>query len=47
MELLYKRATMEDLALLMETRIEVLRAANRLSDEADLSEVKEPSFHYY
>ena len=43
MELLYKRATMEDLALLMETRIEVLRAANRLSDEADLSEVKEPS----
>ena len=38
---------MEDLALLMETRIEVLRAANRLSDEADLSEVKEPSFHYY
>ena len=47
MELLYKRATMEDLALLMETRIEVLRAANRLSDEADLSEVKEQSFHYY
>ena len=38
---------MEDLALLMETRIEVLRAANRLSDEADLSEVKEQSFHYY
>lgn len=47
MELLYKRATMEDLALLTETRIEVLRAANRLSDETDMSEIKEQSFHYY
>ena len=47
MEFVYKKGTVEDIDLLTETRIEVLRAANRLSDEADLSEVKEPSFHYY
>lgn len=30
-----------------ETRIEVLRAANKLSDDVDMSEVKNQSFNYY
>ncbi len=32
MTFLYKRATIKDLDLLTETRIEVLRAANQLSE---------------
>ncbi|MCC8164254.1 MAG: GNAT family N-acetyltransferase [Lachnospiraceae bacterium] len=47
MNLIYKRATIEDLDLLTETRIRVLRAANRLSDDADMSEVARESYHYY
>ena len=47
MNLTYKRATMEDIDVLTETRIEVLRAANQLSDDIDLSEVQEQSYHYY
>lgn len=38
---------MEDIDVLTETRIEVLRAANQLSDDIDLSEVQEQSYHYY
>ena len=30
MELLYKKATIEDIGILTKTRIEVLRAANQL-----------------
>lgn len=33
MAFLYKRATIEELELLTETRIEVLRAANQLSED--------------
>lgn len=47
MNLIYKKATIEDIDLLTETRIEVLRAANQLSDDIDLSEVQEQSYHYY
>ncbi len=47
MQLTYKRATIKDLDILTETRITVLRAANRLSDEADMSEVKKQSYGYY
>lgn len=47
MELTYKRATIEDVEILTETRIEVLRAANGLSDDVDLSEVKRQTYHYY
>lgn len=47
MNLTYKKATMEDIDVLTETRIEVLRAANQLSDDIDLSEVQEQSYHYY
>ena len=47
MNLTYKRATIEDIDILTETRIEVLKAANKLSDDADMSEVKEQSYNYY
>jgi len=47
MPLLYKKATIDDLELLTETRIEVLRAANQLSDDVDMSEVKTQSREYY
>ncbi len=44
MKLLYKKATIEDIDLLTKTRIEVLRAANKLSDDIDMSEVEKQSF---
>lgn len=47
MELLYKKATIEDIGILTKTRIEVLRAANQLSDDADMSEVEKQSYEYY
>lgn len=40
MELKYKKADINNLDLLTQTRIEVLRAANHLPDTADLTEVK-------
>jgi GNAT superfamily N-acetyltransferase len=47
MNLIYKKATIEDIDILTETRIEVLRAANKLSDDVDMSEVKKQSYDYY
>lgn len=47
MQLQYKRATIEDIAILTETRVEVLRAANQLPDDTDMSEVREQSWQYY
>jgi len=47
MELVYKRATIEDLDILTETRICVLRAANQLSDKVDMAEVRNASYQYY
>ena len=47
MNLTYKRATIEDIDLLTETRIQVLRAANKLSDDIDMSEVEKQSYDYY
>ena len=47
MAFLYKQATIKDLDLLTETRIEVLRAANQLSEDADMTEVREQSYRYY
>lgn len=47
MKLQYKRATIEDIDILTETRVEVLRAANQLSEQADMSVVKEQSYYYY
>ena len=43
----YKKATIDDIELLTETRIEVLRAANELSDDVDMSEVRAKSRAYY
>ena len=45
MDLIYKRATLEDINTLVETRIEVLRAANKLC--ADMGEVERQSYLYY
>ncbi len=47
MDLIYKKATIDDIDILTETRIEVLRAANKLSDDVDMSEVKKQSYDYY
>lgn len=47
MNIEYRRASLDQLDLLVETRIEVLRAANRLDDGADLSEVEAQSRDYY
>lgn len=47
MELIYKKATIHDLDILTETRVLVLRAANKLSDDVDMSEVKRQSYKYY
>lgn len=47
MELIYKSATLEDLEILTETRIKVLRAANKLSDLTDMREVRRQSYNYY
>lgn len=47
MDLIYKRATSEDIDILTKTRIEVLRAANQLSDDIDMSEVEKESYNYY
>lgn len=47
MNLIYKRATLEDIDILTETRIKALRAANQLSDTIDMSEVEGESRQYY
>ena len=46
MDLTYKKATLGDIDLLTETRIIILKAANQLSDEVDMSEVKKESYQY-
>ena len=43
----YKRATMEDIDELVRTRIIVLRAANKLSDDEYMSVVEEESYACY
>ena len=47
MNLTYKKATIDDLDILTDTRITVLHAANKLSDDVDMSIVKEESYRYY
>lgn len=47
MALNYRKATLDDLEILTETRIEVLRAANQLNGDVDMSEVKKHSYEYY
>ena len=43
----YKKATIDDLEFLVETRIEVLRAANKLDKSVDMTVIKEQSYDYY
>lgn len=43
----YKRASVEDIEELVKTRIIVLRAANQLSDDVDMSVVERESYVYY
>lgn len=43
----YKRATLKNIDELVRTRIIVLRAANKLSNDADMSVVEQESYVYY
>lgn len=43
----YKKATIKDIDELVRTRIIVLRAANKLSDDVDMSFVEKESCEYY
>ena len=43
----YKKATIADIDELVKTRFIVLRAANKLSDDVDMSTVKKESYAYY
>ena len=43
----YKKATIADIDELVSTRIIVLRTANKLSDDADMSTVEKESYAYY
>ena len=47
MNLKYKVAKIEDLEVLVRTRVQVLRAANKLDDSVDMSEVETESRLYY
>ena len=47
MSLIYRKATIEDIDILTETRIEVLRAANKLSADSNMDEVRKQSYDYY
>lgn len=47
MNLCYRKATLDDLEILTKTRIEVLRAANQLHDDADMSQVECHTRAYY
>ena len=47
MQFTYKKATIQDIDILVETRIEVLRAANKLDATVDMKEVEKQSFEYY
>lgn len=47
MNLKYKKATIEDLDILTKTRIEVLRAANKLSNDINMEKVKAQTYKYY
>ncbi len=46
-QMTFRKATVTDLDLLVTTRIEVLRAANGLTDDTDMSEIEKQSRAYY
>ena len=47
MNLIHKKAIIEDIGLLTKSRIEVLKAANKLADDVDMTEVEAQSQDYY
>lgn len=47
MNIKYERATIEDIDLLTQTRIKVLKAANELSDDVNMNEVEINTYDYY
>ena len=47
MQYVYRKADLCDLELLVKSRVMVLRAANKLPDDADMSEVESQSREYY
>jgi GNAT superfamily N-acetyltransferase len=47
MKLTFHKATVADIDILTKTRIEVLRSANNLSDDVDMSLVELESYKYY
>lgn len=47
MNLKYMKATLDDIDILTETRLEVLKAAYKLSDDVDMTELKTQSYDYY
>lgn len=47
MNVIYKKASIEDIDFLTESRVEVLKAANRLEDDVDMAEVEAQSHDYY
>lgn len=47
MEFMYQKASMEDLALLISSRMEVLRVANELDENTDMSRVEAQSYDYF
>lgn len=47
MNIIYRQATLDDIELLVKTRIIVLRAANHLDDSADMAVVEQQSYDYY
>jgi len=47
MDLIYKKATIEDIDFLTKSRIEVLKAANKLTEDTDMTDVETQSYDYY
>lgn len=47
MELIYQKTTLDNLSALVDIRIEVLRAANKLDTSIDMTNVKKHSYNYY
>ena len=47
MHLIYKKAAIDDIELLTKLRVEVLRDANQLSADTDMTEVERQSYAYY
>ena len=47
MNLTYRKAAFDDIDILTKTRTQVLRAANELEEDADMSAVEKETYDYY